>query len=128
MYREPEWKQNMRVPVSKFEVQTIAEMGRRNLHRGLTTNEPIVLWFCAPDLKWDCLKRSVFLDGIKVHSSERAQRKDQRIKDALEERGWKVLRIRYTNNPSITRKKEIWDGIEAFLRVDERFTRTFGKK
>lgn len=121
MYPEPEWKRNMRVPVSKFEIETIAEMGRRGLYRGLETNEVVILRFCKPDLKWDILKRAVFLDGIEVHSSPHQQDRDERITSELERLGWLVLRERYKPNPSKARKKEIWDEIEEFIATSEHF-------
>ena len=126
MYPEPEWKMRMRVPVSKLEVETITEMGKRKLNRGLTSNEPVILTFCKPDLKWDFCKMAVFLDGIAVHSSETKCLKDQAITDALIDRGWRVLRIRYKSPASETRKKEIWDKIQAFLETSEAFCRATG--
>ena len=121
MYPVPEWKSNMHQPVSNLEISTINEMCKRGLNRGLSSNEPVILWFCKPDLKWDNLKMAVFLDGEQVHSSERRQLKDQAITDKLIDRGWRVLRIRYHAPASKARKKEIWDEIEEFLRTSEHF-------
>ena len=37
----------------------------------------------------------MYLDGVQVHSTDKAEARDEEIDNLLERQGWAVLRIRY---------------------------------
>jgi len=59
---------------------------------GLVTQKPIILKSTVPDFCWPVKHKIVYLDGKQVHSSDKAERRDEEIDNLLELQGWDVLR------------------------------------
>jgi very-short-patch-repair endonuclease len=85
----------MHPKVSKAELQVFAELSRCNLTSGMVTQKPIVLKLTVPDFCWQEKRKVVYLDGVQVHSTDKAERRDEEIDCLLEKQGWSVLRLPY---------------------------------
>jgi very-short-patch-repair endonuclease len=70
----------------------------------------------TPDWFWPTRGVALYLDGEQVHSSERAQLRDDKITDMLTNRGIKCLRFRYRPPLSKKRLNEIVAEIEEALK------------
>ena len=102
-------------PVSKAEYTVFAELSRLGLTHGMTTQDSIILRMTIPDFLWREKKKVLFLDGIQVHSSDKAITNDTEIDTLLERHGWTVCRIQYT--PPLVGKElvKVMEQIIAFI-------------
>lgn len=109
--------------VSRAEEAILAELCRRGLGRGLSTQHGIKFdgktegvkgtWI---DFSWTHpVMLAAFLDGP-LHLKSRQQTKDELIDKALQRRGYAVARYRYKPPISKRRLKEIVDHIEKRLK------------
>jgi very-short-patch-repair endonuclease len=102
-------------PVSKAEYTIFGELSRRDLTRGMTTQDTVILRLTIPDFLWRERKKAVYIDGCFVHSSDKAIKNDSEIDELMELRGWDVLRLRYEPPLTKTALTEIIGKIERFL-------------
>jgi len=124
------WRDQMRVSVSKAEIELFKELQRRGLTRGMTTQVPFeFIWQVEGvhgtilDYYWHPpFNYAVFLDGEPVHMKLRRTIKDEKITEALMKRGVHVDRFRYKPPLSKRRLKEIADRIEETLEKLGYFT------
>ncbi len=81
----------------------------------MVTQQPIVLKSTIPDFCWLNKRKIVYLDGVQVHTKDKAQQRDAEIDELLELQGWDVLRIPY--DPPLSEKalQEIMVKIKEFL-------------
>jgi very-short-patch-repair endonuclease len=109
------YKKHMHPTVSNAEIELFKALSVEGLTAGMVTQKPIVLKATIPDFCWVNKKKVVYLDGVQVHSKDKALQRDEEIDDLLEMQGWEVLRIPY--NPPLTDKalKEIMVTIKEFL-------------
>jgi very-short-patch-repair endonuclease len=87
----------------------------------MVTQKPIVLKMTIPDFCWTERRKVVYLDGRQVHSSAKAERRDEEIDNLLELQGWDVLRIPY--DPPLTGEglRQVVAQIRDFLGgIDEK--------
>ena len=89
------YRANMHPKVSRAELAVFAKLSYIGLTRGMVTQKPIILRSTIPDFCWPEKRKAVYLDGIQVHASEKAEQRDSEIDELLELQGWQVLRIRY---------------------------------
>ena len=113
------YKERMHPRVSQAEIAVFQELSVAGLTSGMVTQKPIILKSTVPDFCWMEKKKIVYIDGIQVHSKDKAQQRDSEIDELLELQGWDVLRIPY--QPPLTEKglQEIMAAIKRFLNVDE---------
>ena len=113
------YKERMHPRVSQAEIAVFQALSIAGLTSGIVTQKPIILKSTVPDFCWMEKKKIVYLDGIQVHSKDKAQQRDSEIDELLELQGWDVLRIPY--QPPLTEKglQEIMAAIKRFLNVDE---------
>jgi very-short-patch-repair endonuclease len=113
------YKERMHPRVSQAEIAVFQALSMAGLTNGMVTQKPIILKSTIPDFCWMEKKKIVYLDGVQVHSKDKAQKRDNEIDELLELQGWDVLRIPY--QPPITEKglQEIMATIKRFLNVDE---------
>ncbi len=113
------YKNHMHPKVSNGEIEVFKALSAEGLTSGMVTQKPIVLKATIPDFCWTNKRKIVYLDGIQAHQSDKTQKKDREIDEALEAQGWKVLRVPY--DPPLTEKtlREILDSIKLFLEFDE---------
>ena len=93
----------MRVQHSSAETKMFVALQERNLTKGMLTDFEIPLLTTVPDFFWVEERVACYLDGEQVHSSIKAEARDDRITEALKKRGVKVLRFRY--RPPLSRKR-----------------------
>ena len=110
------FREKMRVQHSAAETQMFVALQERNLTKGMLTDFEIPLLTTVPDFFWVEEKVACYLDGEQVHSGIKAEARDDRITEALEKRGVRVLRFRY--RPPISRKRlnEIVEEIQGALK------------
>ncbi|MDR0371986.1 MAG: endonuclease domain-containing protein [Nitrososphaerota archaeon] len=115
------YKQRMHPRVSRAEIELFKALSTANLTGGMVTQKPIILKFTIPDFCWMEKRKIVYLDGRQVHSTDKAERRDQEIDELLELQGWSVLRIVY--DPPLTDEElqRVMEQIKQFLNVDEDF-------
>ena len=89
------FRERMHPKVSNAELEVFKALSLEGLTGGMVTQEPIVLKATVPDFCWPLKRKVVFLDGRQVHSSAKAERRDNEIDCLLERQGWSVLRISY---------------------------------
>ncbi len=113
------YKERMHPKVSRAEIEVFKALSITGLTGGMVTQKPIVLKSTVPDFCWMEKRKIVFLDGIPVHSKDKAIDRDEEIDELLVAQGWDVLRIPY--QPPLTEKglQEIMATIRRFLNVDE---------
>ena len=83
-------------------MEVFKALSAEGLTGGLLTQERIILKSTVPDFCWPLKCKVVFLDGRQVHSTDRAESRDEEIDNLLELQGWDVLRIVY--DPPLTAK------------------------
>jgi len=107
--------------VSRAEIEVFKALSTANLTSGMVTQEPIILKSTVPDFCWVEKRKIVYLDGRQVHSTNKAERRDQEIDELLELQGWSVLRIVY--DPPLTNKAlaKVMGQIKHFLNTKEDF-------
>ena len=96
------FRERMYPKVSAAEIEVFKALSAEDLTGGLVTQERIILKSTVPDFCWPLKRKVVFLDGRQVHSSDKAQERDEEIDCLLERLGWDVLRIVY--DPPLTAK------------------------
>src|SRR3990170_352346 len=106
------FRERMRVQHSSAETKMFVALQERNLTKGMLTDIEIPLLTTVPDFFWVEKRVACYLDGEQVHSSIKAEARDDRITEALEKRGVKVLRFRYRPSLSRRRLKEILGEIQ----------------
>ncbi len=113
------YKNHLHPKVSNGEIEVFKALSAQGLTGGMVTQKPIVLKATIPDFCWLNKRKIVYLDGVQAHKSEKTQKKDKEIDDALELQGWQVLRIPY--EPPLTEKnlREIMTSIKQFLEVND---------
>ena len=106
------YKKRLHPSVSNAELEVFKELSRRDLTKGMVTQQPIILKATIPDFMWKEKRKSVYLDG-QVH--RKRQEKDEEIDNLLEIKGWNVLRIPY--DAPLTKEKltEITNQIQTFI-------------
>ena len=107
------FKERLHPRVSKAEIEVFAELSFRNMTRGMTTQQTIVLKKTTPDFMWSEKRKAVYLDGDVVHRE--SEEWDTEVVQLLEKRGWQVLRISY--HPPLTKEEleKIADQIQEFV-------------
>ena len=108
------FRERMRVQHSSAETKMFVALQERNLTKGMLTDFEIPLLTTVPDFFWVEERVACYLDGEQVHSSIKAEARDDRIR-APEKRGVKVLRFRYTPPLSLKRLSEIVAEIQEAL-------------
>lgn len=108
---------------SEGETRLFTELQARHLTLFMVTHRGIELSYkedgvygCRPDFMWGPPAYAVFLDGIPVHKTDHAWRRDGLITKALEKRGFTVDRFRYKPPLSKGRCREIADAIVQRLQ------------
>jgi len=96
------FRERMHPKISAAEIEVFKALSAEGLTGGLLTQKPIILKSTIPDFCWPLKRKVVFLDGRQVHSSNKAERRDEEIDNLLELQGWDVLRIIY--DPPLTAK------------------------
>src|SRR4030042_5228301 len=89
------YKDRMHPRVSNAEIEVFKALSAEGLTGGMVTQQPIVLKSTVPDFCWLNKKKIVYLDGVQVHTKDKAQQRDAEIDELLELQGWEVLRIAY---------------------------------
>jgi len=109
------------VGTSEAETKILLELQRRKLNIGLKYQFPIRLNeekygipFTIADFYYPCINLAIFLDG-EPHEKRARFQKDEKIDEALKEKGIRVLRFSYETPISDTCVKEIVDTIEKIL-------------
>jgi very-short-patch-repair endonuclease len=110
------FRESMHPKISVAEIEVFKALSAEGLTGGLLTQGPIILKSTIPDFCWPLKRKVVFLDGRQVHSSDKAERRDEEIDNLLELQGWDVLRIVY--DPPLTAKalEAVMAQIKDFLR------------
>jgi very-short-patch-repair endonuclease len=108
----------MHPKVSKAEIEVFKVLSTDGLTKGMVTQKTIVLKSTVPDFCWLNKRKAVYLDGRKAHSKDVQRERDEEIKDLMEKKGWKVLRLPY--NPPLTKKElnETVRKIKDFIESD----------
>ncbi len=96
------FRERMHPKISAAEIEVFKALSAEGLTGGLLTQNPIILKSTVPDFCWPLKHKVVYLDGRQVHSSDKAERRDEEIDNLLELQGWDVLRIPY--DPPLTAK------------------------
>lgn len=113
------FRDRMRVGISNAEITVFEELQRRNLSRGMTTQEGFSFeggrvkgtWV---DFYWESVHYAVFLDG-QPHLKEHQGRRDELVTMALDGMGIRVDRFPYKAPLAKCRLKDICDRIEERL-------------
>lgn len=115
------YKERMHPMVSKAEIEVFKALSTANLTGGMVTQKPIILKSTIPDFCWLEKRKIVYLDGRQVHSTNKAEKRDQEIDELLELQGWSVLRIIY--DPPLTdgTLRKVMSQIKQFLNSDDTF-------
>ncbi len=109
----------MHPKVSKAEIEVFKALSAAGLTENMVTQKTIILKSTIPDFCWINKRKIVFLDGVQVHSKDKAQRRDEEIDELLELQGWDVLRIPYDPPLSAEGLQEIMAAIKKFLCFDD---------
>jgi very-short-patch-repair endonuclease len=96
-------RERLHPQVSRAEIEVFKALSGLGLTQGLVTQKLLILKFTIPDFCWIEKRKVVYLDGRQVHSSDKAQQRDEEIDSLLELQGWSVLRIVY--DPPLTGEK-----------------------
>ncbi len=112
---ELSYKRRMHPKVSSAEIEVFKALSGEGLTGGMVTQKPIILKSTIPDFCWPNKRKIVYLDGVPVHRTDNAQKRDCEIDELLESKGWDVLRIRY--DPPLTENalQDIIAAIKRFL-------------
>jgi very-short-patch-repair endonuclease len=118
-HKDLSYKRRMHPQVSKAEIEVFKALSAKGLTSGMVTQKTIVLKSTVPDFCWLNKRKAVYLDGKQVHSSDRQKERDEEIRELLEAKGWKVLRILY--EPPLSKKslKETIKKIKEFVNPNE---------
>lgn len=108
------YRQHLHPPVSKAEIAVFQALSQHGLTGGMITQHTIPLKVTIPDFCWPEKRKAVYLDGDAVHLE--GDEWDQEAQARLEQRGWKVLRIRYHAPLTQTRLSEVTAEIQSFLQ------------
>ena len=113
------YRDKMHPRVSRAEIEVFKELSKNGFTRGMVTQKTIVLKSTVPDFCWLNKRKAVYLDGKQAHSKDIQKERDEEIRDLLEKKGWRVLRLSY--DPPITKKelKEIVKKIKEFIESDK---------
>jgi len=109
------YKNNMHPQVSKAEIEVFKALSATGLTKNMVTQQRIILKSTVPDFAWLNKRKAVYLDGIQVHSKDKAQQRDEEIDALMDLQGWDVLRISYNAPLSNTRLQEIMVSIKKFI-------------
>ena len=109
------YKRHMHPKVSKAEIEVFKALSAAGLTSGMVTQKTIVLKSTIPDFCWLNKRKAVYLDGLKVHSNDKQQKRDEEICSLLEAKGWEVLRIPYEPPLSGRKLQKIVATIKDFL-------------
>ena len=112
------FKNHMHPQVSKAEIEVFKALSAAGLTESMVTQQRIVLKSTVPDFSWLNKRKVVYLDGVQVHSSDKAQRRDEEIDALMDLQGWDVLRMSYDTPLSNMRLQEIMVSIKKFLGSD----------
>ena len=112
------YKNHMYPQVSKAEIEVFKALSAAGLTENMVTQQRIILKSTVPDFTWLNKRKVVYLDGVQVHSSDKAQQHDEEIDNLMDLQGWDVLRISYNAPLSNTRLQEIMVSIKKFLGSD----------
>lgn len=113
------FKRRMHPKVSKAEIEVFKALSAAGLTNGMVTQKTIVLKSTIPDFCWLNKRKAVYLDGLKVHSSDKQQERDKEICNLLEAKGWEVLRIPYEPPLSGKELQKIVALIRDFVGFDD---------
>jgi very-short-patch-repair endonuclease len=105
----------MHPTVSNAEIDVFKALSVEGLTRGLVTQRLITLKCTIPDFCWPEKRKVVYLDGVQVHGTDKAERRDEEIDELLELQGWQVLRIRYDPPLSKASLQDVLARIRMFL-------------
>ncbi len=112
------YKNRMHPKVSKAEIDLFKALSAEGLTGGMVTQRSIVLKSTVPDFCWLNKRKAVYLDGAQVHSTDKAQERDEEIADMLIKKGWEVLRIPYDPPLNESGLREIVATIKRFVGSD----------
>jgi len=115
------YKERMHPRVSRAEIEVFKALSTANLTGGMVTQKPIILKSTIPDFCWVEKRKIIYLDGRQVHSTDKAERRDQEIDELLELQGWNVLRIVYDPPLTDAELEEVMVQIKQFLNATEDF-------
>ena len=117
------YKERMKVPVSKGEYQLFIALKRAGLGDGIITQRKIQLrepdeahphgLVTTPDFLYPRRMLALYLDGNNVHRGYRLER-DEEIDELMKLKGWTVVRFPYHAPLSDKRKREI---VEEVRRI-----------
>lgn len=126
------FRDHMKVPVAKAEIQVVLEFSRRMMTYGFRTQigftfsekeiERFHVYGTVVDGIWPEAKVIFFLDG-QPHLKSRAMIRDEAITTCLQARGFKVLRFPYKAPISNRRLLQIVNEVEAVLKKRGYFQR-----
>jgi|SRR5271157_51412 len=126
------FREKMKVPVSRAEVQVALEFSKRMMTYGFqsqigftfTVEETAEfhVYGTVVDGIWPSVKLIYFLDG-QPHLKTHALLRDAGITACLEKRGWLVLRFKYNAPISHSRILEVADAVQNVLRMRGYFRR-----
>ena len=100
------WKERMRQSISRMDMEIpkrLHKMGIRNFEM----QKSIPVYTTIADLYFPKQKLAVYFDGEDVHKSRHRIERDQMLRDALKQRGYRVLELRYKKFSEKTVKKFI---------------------
>jgi len=103
---------------SNAEIEVFKALSATGLTKNMVTQQRIILKSTVPDFTWLNKHKAIYLDGVQVHSSDKAQQRDEEIDNLMGLQGWDVLRISYDAPLSNTRLQEIMVAIKKFLCSD----------
>jgi len=109
------FRERMKVPVSKAEVDIQIELTNRGLTKDMWCQTEICLFRCVPDFFFASHDLCVFIDGP-PHAKPRRIDKDNGIDELLRKRGFKVARFPYKGKLSKERLKQICDEIQELVK------------
>ena len=113
------FKNRLHPTVSNAELEVFKALSQAGLTTGMVTQKPIVLRMTIPDFEWGQKRKAVYLDGEQVHCSSKAEARDAETDELMEQRGWDVLRVRYTAPLTDSALENVLKQIKQFLNVDE---------
>ena len=93
------YRDKMHPMVSRAEIEVFKELSKNGLTRGMVTQKTIILKSTIPDFCWLNKRKAVYLDGKQAHFKDIQKEHDEEIKDLMEKKGWRVLRLLYNPPP-----------------------------
>ena len=108
----------MHPKVSKAEIEVFKVLSTDGLTKGMVTQKTIVLKSTVPDFCWLNKRKAVYLDGRQAHSKDVQRDRDEEIKDLMEKKGWKVLRLPYGTPLTKKELNETVRKIKDFIESD----------